>query len=367
MPNPDELLVNASPIGEAMDLAIAKHIAAQAPRTHLGMSQIGKNDNRTLWLQFRGCLPNEHEPRTERIFRLGDAIEIELARYISQIPGVALHRCDDEGRPFRFSLFGGHFAGTLDGCVIGLPGAEKTWHVWEAKSVSSKRFGELEKQGVKTWSPEYFAQLQCYMGASGMERALFTAYNKDDSRIYIERVRFEPMEWAALQTKALRIIEATEPTLSSYKDRSWYEAKWMPPITSAIHRRERLPPKVHCRNCRFSSPITVGAGAQWTCALAEELIPPEIVSIGCNWHQWIPALFPGELISLDDVQAEYQIADGRTIINGEPPNGYLSSELAEASKTGFSGLDAFTQSMRADFGARIEHVADSLVDDDIPF
>lgn len=286
-----EPLIKTSATADAIDAAIQAQIAASCPRGHLGMSQIGKADERTLWLQFRGCLPNEHSPRTERIFRLGDAIEIELARYLRLIPNLELVT-EDNGQQFRFALFGDHFGGSMDGAVLGVPEAPKTWHVWEAKSVSNKRFNALEKKGVKEWSPEYYAQLQCYMGASGMTRALFMAYCKDDSRIYTERVRFDAMTWEALQVKALRILEAPEPPPSSFRDPSWYEAKWMPPITSAIYWRERLPLQAHCRNCRFSAPVLTESGSKWSCALADDVIPAEVVFQGCDSHQWIDALCP---------------------------------------------------------------------------
>lgn len=274
----------------AIEAAQEAAIADQAPRTHLGMSQIGKADERTLWLQFRGCLPVEHSARAERIFRLGDAIEEELARYLRMVPGVALHTHDDDGRQFRFEQLGGHFAGSMDGAVIGLPEAAKTWHVWESKSASKKRFDDLVRKGVQVWSSEYYAQLQCYMGSSGMDRACFMAYCKDDSRIYMERVRFAPMEWDALLVKALRIIESPEPPRSSWRGKDWYEAKWMPEITAAIYWGERLPVAAHCRNCRHSAPVVDQPGALWYCGIAKDHISPAFERLDC--HEWIPALVP---------------------------------------------------------------------------
>jgi hypothetical protein len=251
-----------------------------------------------------------------------------------------------------------------------VPGAEKTWHVWEAKSVNAKRFAELERQGVQAWSPEYYAQLQCYMGASGMERALFCAYCKDDSRLYTERVRFVGMEWAALQTKALRLLEATEPPSSSYKDKSWFEAKWMPPVTSAIYWRERLPDRAHCKNCRFSAPDLASPGAHWQCAMdeSEDAIPKDVLPVGCAYHQWIAGLVPGELATVNrsDHAYVYRLPTGRVVENG--PDGYSSQELAEASKSGFATIDNLSEALREDLGARIEQVCDPLCPtDDVPF
>ncbi len=366
----DALFPATSPLLAALDAAIAGTITARGGRGHLGMSQIGKADARTLWLQFRGCLPEEHSPRTERIFRLGDAIEGEIVRYLRQIPGVELHTLDPDGRQFRFAYFGGHFGGSMDGAILGVPEALKTWHVFEAKSVSSKRFTALEKKGVKEWSPEYFAQLQCYMGASAMDRALFVAYCKDDSRLYVERVRFEPMTWDSLLAKAQRILEADTPPVSSYRDASWYEAKWMPPITSAVYWGERLPPVAHCRNCRFSAPDITNAdlGSHWLCAMAGDEIPPEVVATGCQWHQWIHALCPLPVVSADTDKTIYALPDGRHIANGAED--YRSQELAEASKTNFAVIDPVSDAVHQDLDARLMHVTDPLATaamDDDPF
>lgn len=364
----DAPLVREDSTAQLIDAAIAEAIAQQRQRGHLGMSQIGKTDERTLWLQFRGCLPREHNPRTERIFRLGDAIELELARYVRMIPGVELHTEDPDGGQFRFALFGGHFGGSMDGALIGLPEAPQTWHVWEAKSVSAKRFRELEKKGVKDWSPEYYAQLQCYMGASGMERALFTSYCKDDSRIYTERVRFDPQEWDILQVKALRILEASDPPPSSFRDKTWYEAKWMPPVTSAVYWRERLPPRAHCRNCRFSEPVLSGQEVNWACSVAEDVIPHETVGRGCPAHQWIHALCPLDVLDADEQATTYRLPDGAEIRNGV--DDYHSQELAEASKDGFQSLDALVRDIHTTFDARLTSVSDPLAvfsEDDIPF
>jgi len=361
------LFPDPPPTLAAIDTAIEAQIHATPPRGHLGMSQIGKADTRTLWLQFRGCLPNAHAPRTERIFRLGDAIEEELARYLRMVPGVSLHTEDEHGQQFRFSFLGGHFGGSMDGAVIGLPEAPKTWHVWEAKSVSAKRFRDLEKNGVKAWSPEYYAQLQCYMGASGMDRALFMAYCKDDSRIYTERVKAEPQEWSALLVKAERILEAQEPPASCFRDKSWYEAQWMDPVTSAIYWRERLPPRPTCRNCRFSAPdLSSLSDANWICTLAEEWIPADVEPHGCPHHQWIHALCPLDVIDADTERTTYQLPTGEPITNSA--NGYSSRELSELSKQQFAGVDTLSTSIRESFEATVEHCSDPLVTaDDIPF
>ena len=362
--NPNEALF-AEPTAtlQALDAAIAAR--PQEPRHHLGMSQIGKKDSRTLWLNFRWCLLPDHDPRIERLFRLGDAIEREIARYLRQIPGVELHTHTPDGQQFRFNLIGGHSGGSMDGAICGIPEAPQTWHVWEAKSVSSKRFAQLEAAGVKAWSPEYYAQLQCYMGCSGMDRALFTAYNKDTSALYAERVQLDPLEWAGLQTQALRLIEATEPPASSYPSRDWFEAKWMSPAAAAIYWGDQLPPFANCRNCRFSEPLIEGSGAAWWCHRHHTEVTSAPVRHDCRQHQFLPALFPGELLQSDSESSQYRVGE-MTLANGESAE-FRSNELAQLSKVRFELVnDPDFLALREELGTTLHHISQPT-DLTIPF
>ena len=147
-----------------LDEHIVKTEQARERRGHLGFSQIGNKDERTIWLKHRWCLNDIEDARVLRIFRLGDAIEEELARFIRQVPGIKFFATDPEnGKQFRFKFLGGHFAGSMDGCILGIPEAPKTWHVWEAKSAKDSKFKELlkAKGGVKDWSDDYWGQAHC--------------------------------------------------------------------------------------------------------------------------------------------------------------------------------------------------------------
>ena len=362
--NDDDLVLNTT--ARAIDEAIAAEAEAAPPRGHLGMSQIGEEDARKVWLKFRWSLPDEPAPRVQRIFRLGNIIEIEIARLLRMVPGVTLHEVDPEtGEQFRYSYIGGHFGGSMDGAVVGVPEAPKTWHVWEAKSVNGDRFKELVKQGVKSWSPEYYGQLQCYMGASGMTRALFTAYNKDTSEIYIERVKPEPMYWESAQVKAERIIEAKEPPPSTYPKREYYKARFMSDEAQAVYWGDRLPPRPSCRNCRFAQPVMTG-NAAWYCHLhGREIGTVKHQLAGCTHHNWIPALMPAKLVQLYDDCAEYVTTDGVKFFNAprlEAAIGvhvYDSWELSHVSKIGLKAEtlgEEFITTVRSMFGARIDEV-----------
>lgn len=315
----------------SIDDALAAAHASEPPRGHLGMSQIGNPDERTLWLKFRWSLPDVPEPRTLRIFQLGHYIEAELARLLRSVPGVELHTTTEDGGQFSFQYLGGHFAGSMDGAISGIPEAPKTWHVWEAKSVSSKRFVQLVKEGVQKWSPEYYGQLQCYMGATGMDRALFTAYNKDDSALHIERVKREPMFWEAMQEKARRIIEQADMPASSFRDRTWYEAKFMSDDAQAVYWGDRLP-RPNCRNCRFVEAVTDRSEttARWHCHFHRDDRNRHQQYQGCGEHQYMPT-FIEQFATLESVPD-----DGDAVIYSDKETGALFANGKRSNPPGVS-------------------------------
>jgi hypothetical protein len=344
--------------------AIDAHMPRDESRGHLGMSQIGKEDARSLWLSFRWSLPNDYSARTLRIFSMGNLIEDEIIRLLRNIPGVELHDKDAGGNQFRFAEIGGHFCGSMDGAIRGIPEAPKTWHVFEAKSVSLKRFTDLQKKGVREWSSEYYGQLQSYMRCTGMERALFVAYCKDNSELYIERVKYDAQRAEALLIKAERIITATEPPASSWPNENWYESKFLSEDARAIYWGKRLP-SANCRNCRFAKPDTKGTGAKWLChhphfSNGTDNLPLDLQKSGCEMHNFIPALVPAKLVGTHDNEVEYVTNDGLEFLNSHGyqlgAQAYTSWELEHLSKTGLDRdnlANPDIQFIRSEFDATI--------------
>lgn len=303
-------------------------IVAEPPRAHLGMSQIA-GDARTLWLSFRWSLPDDATSRTRRIWALGKVIEAEIIRLLAGA-GFELF-ADDGGEQFGFSFLGGHFAGSMDGVIRGLPQAPTKWHVFEAKSVKAARFALLQKVGLKEWDPVYFGQCQSYMGASKLDRALFGAYNKDTSELYFERIPLDPLYFPAMLTKAEQIITGPIPE-SSYPGRTHYEVKkFKSEHWQRVYWRDELPPHANCRNCRFSVADTEGGG--WGCRLYGKALTYDEQRAGCDHHNFIPDLMPADKIGESADSVTYRHANGVEFTNG--PEKYSSDELIELSRVDF--------------------------------
>ena len=326
-----------------LDGVLEKQHSEEPHRGHLGMSQIGHEDARTLWLKFRWSLPDAPEARMLRIFRLGNLLEDETAILLRLLPDLELHT-GQNGQQFRFRELGGHFAGSMDGCLLGVPEAPKTWHVWEAKSANGKRFKELIKaESIHAWDETYWTQSQCYMGASGMNRCLFTVYNKDTSEIYAERIRLDKTIWPAMIARAERVISAAEPPASIYPNREFFKVRFMSDLQQAIYWSDRLP-EPNCRNCRFTTPILDGEGARWHCGRENILLPLTQQRTGCPLHNWLPALVPAQPVEVYPDFIIYETTDGLQFSNVDEDGTasvdahvYSSWELMHLSQWGLTG------------------------------
>jgi len=367
--NNDTPLVEPATV-QAMDDAIAAQHAAEPPRGHLGMSAIGGPCDRLIWLKFRWSLPDTPAPRILRVFKVGNLLETAMIEWLKTVPGVELHTAGQDGKQINFKLFGGHFAGSLDGVIRGIPEAPKTWHVWECKTANTKRFADLCKVGIKEWAPEYWAQVQCYMGSIGMDRALFTVINKDDSAIYTERVNYEPMAWDALQARASRVLESYQPPPGAWKSPDDWQSKMKVNEGARGVYFGRELPSPNCRNCRHSAPVLNGDDAAWGCRQRGELIDYARQITGCEFHEYITGLMPLECTGETSEGMAYKLPSGLTITNGAQATDttFNSSELFECSKIQFDeqimmSPDAAT--WRTEYGGRF--VASNFSHYDIPF
>jgi hypothetical protein len=306
-----------------------------APRPHLGASEIGKSCDRALWYSFRWATAKTFPGRIKRLFQRGhreEALFLEELRAI----GVEVHEVDpDTKQQHRFSAHGGHFGGSCDAIARGLPEAPKTWAILEFKTHNAKSFAELTKQGVEKSKPEHFAQMQIYMGLAELDRALYLAVNKDTDELHSEWIHADAKRFEALMLRADKVISATEPLERVRDDPTWYECKWCDHF-SACH--ENSVPQKNCRTCAYSTPVDGG----WHCGLYDRALPYEEQRLGCRSHLFLPPLIPyAEPQDAGEGWVIYKHkADGKLFANtaedvdpktvpGGPPC-YLSSELVGA-------------------------------------
>lgn len=192
------------------------------PRNYLGMSSIGEDCCRKLWLELNSKTRPEFPAQVLRIFRIGNLIEQTIIDDLTNA-GFALWGCQE-----GFSDFNGLFRGHLDSFISGLIETSKP-HVLEIKSSNDKNFNLFKKDGIKAhpiYGAKYYAQSQCYMGYSNTDRALFIVENKNNGSRYRERIRFVRKDFEDLRLKAEMIILAKYPPRGISSRPDWFKCKF---------------------------------------------------------------------------------------------------------------------------------------------
>jgi len=163
----------------------------EAQRTHrgyLGLSQAGHDCPRWLWYQSHGYTGSEIEGRVLRLFQMGNMVEDQVVADLRAC-GFTVR---DQQREVVFTQDGVRLVGHIDGIVEGLIESPATPHLFECKSANKKKFDELKKLGsYRKWNSVYFWQLQFYMLGLKLTRAAVFVYCKDDSRMYLERLKLD--------------------------------------------------------------------------------------------------------------------------------------------------------------------------------
>lgn len=231
-----------------------------------------------------------------RLFETGRQAEARLADDL-RAAGMTVHLHDpDTGAQFQFDDIGGHFAGSMDGAGVGVVEAPQTWHVIEYKTHGQKSFDELLKKGVAEAKPEHHAQMQTYMGWSGMTRALYVALNKNTDDIYLERIKFDKREFERLRQKAKSIILAEEPPDRMNESPAFYLCKWCA-FNSICHECGEVA-EVNCRTCKHSVAIETG---EWGCDLHGKILSIAEQERGCADHVHREGMIPSNVERVLDV------------------------------------------------------------------
>lgn len=188
---------------------VAKNAAEQPVRDYLGMSEIGHSCPRKLWLSLNHkpeSLPLEG--RVARLFQFGRDREMII---ISNLQAAG-YKVDSQ--QLAFSDFEGRFQGHCDGIIHKVT---KNPHILEIKTANEASFKAFVGKGVKDWKPTYWAQMQCYMGYSGLTRALIIVENKNTQELAGERIYFDESAYLYYRERARRIIKAKEAPPLKFK------------------------------------------------------------------------------------------------------------------------------------------------------
>lgn len=229
------------------------------PRGYMGFSQIGEPCLRKLQLTNYMTYTVTINSRTERIFRFGHIAEDFIIEDLKSVGVEVIREQEEIVGPY------GHWKGHIDGVGVGLKESSKH-HLLEFKTHNDRSFKDVVKKGVKASKPIHFSQMQIYMHYLKLPRALYIAYNKNDSSYYFERINYDKEHSLELVSKAKRVVTSYElqPRLSDSP--SWFECRWCSAKDVCFGYEK---PVKHCRNCEFGDMID---GGKWHCDKHDKIL-----------------------------------------------------------------------------------------------
>lgn len=228
-------------------------------RSHLGASGIGQDCARKIWYGFRWGVRPKFGGRLLRLFNRG---HLEEARFMAMLLmiGCEVYQQDENGKQYRISDASGHFGGSGDGVVIGLPDLEPNVPaLCEFKTSADKPFQKLKKGGVEAEKFEHYVQMQTYMRKMGLSVALYMCVNKNNDDLYAELVPINTSVADEFILRGVNLVWTKNPPTRISESPSWFECKWCDNF-SICHGNEA--PDVNCRTCKHSFPNKEG---KWEC------------------------------------------------------------------------------------------------------
>lgn len=261
-------------------------------RNHLGASVIGQQCERAIsygwrWVSKKAPRGKKNEPPKQaasRMQRLWNRGHLEEGRFISMllIAGIAVYQQDAEGKQYRISAFGGHFSGSGDGMLVGVPDLpEGVPCLAEFKTHSNKSFEELEEQGVRKSKPQHYAQMQEYMHHFGLLYGLYVAVNKNTEKLYAEIVVYDKPVAEHFLERAKRIIFNKElPDRIRGGNPGFFVCKYMCDFNDVCY--STVKPLRNCRTCEYWFTMPDGTHQ---CVEREVELTPEDQRAGCEYYK----------------------------------------------------------------------------------
>jgi len=206
-------------IGQLSTLIDNKKPLMQPPRLYIGASNIGSSCMRQIWYGYRGEKEEFPLSRHQRNMDIGTKFEGMVLDWLSEA-GVEVVRPDATNNYLAFvDNEQPYFRGHADALLPGLNA------LVDIKVIKSSSYNEFVRKGLKAWSQLYHAQLQAYMGMSGLPYAYLLALNKDSGELHDEKVKFNAEYYDALKIRAKLVHTAPNAPPRVSGNPAWYVCK----------------------------------------------------------------------------------------------------------------------------------------------
>lgn len=196
-------------------------------RDYIGASSIGSDCLRAIWYQFKGVKAQKVPPKFRRTWAIGKALEQVVHNWLVDVGIVVWRNYPELVHPTM-----PYFKGNVDGIWVKSLKDHTPKAIIEIKTAKDASFKIFVKKGLKAWNPQYYAQIQSYMGMSGenelnrINSAYILVLNKDNSDLSDELVTFDPDFYKKLEEKARMVYGANvEPPRVGTGSALWYQCK----------------------------------------------------------------------------------------------------------------------------------------------
>jgi len=199
---------------------------SEAKREYIGASSIGNPCWRRIWFDYHGYERADLPTRTRRIFDVGNRLEGYIVSLLELVTKVDVD--NDEIIHPEYPWFKGNIDGYLP----------KFGALLEIKTANHASFQQFVNHGLRKWNEQYYAQIQAYMGLSGIYKAFLLVFNKNTAQFHDEIVTFDPDFYEKLVEKAKLIHDSDTmpPRISS--NPLFYLCK-MCPFIGVCHQKDK--------------------------------------------------------------------------------------------------------------------------------
>jgi hypothetical protein len=267
-------------------------------RSHLGASVVGIPCERELWYKFRWAAIKEKEGKQvetptqgkARMIRLWNRGHLEEGRFIAMLLliGAQVYQQDANGKQYRISEYGGHYSGSSDGLLWGVPELPGMYCGGEFKTHNDDSFKKLKKDGVKESKPEHYIQMNVYMRGFGLKACLYLAVNKDTDELHGEIVFYDEAAALRASQRAARVIFGTRPSRIRNASPGLFICKFCPATNVCWGATDALR---NCRTCDASEPAPDGT---WKCKRFGVPLDKDAQLLGCAEYRRMPQMEYGQ-------------------------------------------------------------------------
>ncbi len=195
----------------------SQELIKDEPRDYIGASSIGSDCLRQIWYAFKGFEAEEVPTKMRRTWAIGRHLEGLILDWIEDC-GISISRYWGDLEDSDFTFFQGH----IDSMWMK---KDDAFAIIEVKTAKDSSFKLFVKNGVKKWNPQYYAQIQSYMGMSGVFNTYIVVLNKDNSELSDELIEYDSGFYERLREKARIVYDAVIEPPRIHHSPIWYQCK----------------------------------------------------------------------------------------------------------------------------------------------